>query len=153
MGTALCAHADSINSISMPPVEITAWAHKAVPILPGYAIVGDAVNSPDYEYNLYKRATTLAGACVAAHLPNAPAPSAMYELLRFGRVINTDNERAITPGAVPHWREITYPCGKGWVDPPPASSIPTFDHAKTPLSRSQVQVRSGCHTAPQALAP
>ena len=81
-----------------------------------YAIVGDAVNSPDYEYNLYKRATKLADACVAAHLPNAPAPSAMYELLRFGRVINTDNEQAIAPGAVPHWREVNYPGGKGWVD-------------------------------------
>ncbi len=63
-------------------------------------LIGDAMSSADLRYK-YKRATTLAGTCVAAHLPNAPAPSAMYELLRFGRVINTDNERAIAAGLDP----------------------------------------------------
>lgn len=46
----------------------------------------------DYEYNLYSKALTL--------YPNSP--SAGYELLRFGRVINTDNE-TLSPADAPLW--------------------------------------------------
>jgi predicted chitinase len=65
--------------------------------------------SADYEYNLYNRANKLAP-------PNNVAPSAMYELLRFGRVINTPHETLIPAGSVPHWREVKFPGGKGWVN-------------------------------------
>ncbi|MCD0491693.1 M23 family metallopeptidase [Chromobacterium violaceum] len=67
-------------------------------------------NSDDkYEYNLYSKATSLGD---AFHI----APSAAYELLRFGRVINTENETPIAAGAVPHWHKVNYPGGQGWVD-------------------------------------
>lgn len=62
-----------------------------------------------YEYNLYSKATSLGD---AFHI----APSAAYELLRFGRVINTENETPIAAGAVPHWHKVNYPDGQAWVD-------------------------------------
>jgi predicted chitinase len=66
----------------------------------------------DAEYELYTRANEISSAYPA----NArPAPSAVYELLRFGRVVNTANE-TITPHDVPHWREVHYPGGQGWVN-------------------------------------
>jgi predicted chitinase len=36
-------------------------------------------------------------------------------LLRFGRVVNTANE-TLTPATVPHWRQVCYPGGQGWVN-------------------------------------
>lgn len=66
-------------------------------------------NSDDkYEYNLYSKATALGD---AFHI----APSAAYELLRFGRVINTGHEKPIPEGTVPHWHKVNYPGGQGWV--------------------------------------
>lgn len=61
-----------------------------------YLEVGEPLtdaDGADYEYNLYSKALTL--------YPNSP--SAGYELLRFGRVINTDNETLSPAGA---------PCGE-----------------------------------------
>ncbi|MFC7419009.1 peptidoglycan DD-metalloendopeptidase family protein [Iodobacter arcticus] len=78
-------------------------------ILGEYICIGNEIIETDYEYNLYKAATTLANR-------NEIAPSAMYELLRFGRVINIDNEIAIPAGAAPHWRRVNYPDGQGWVN-------------------------------------
>lgn len=78
----------------------------------GYYIeLGQALADSDdkYEYNLYSKAASLGD---AFHI----APSAAYELLRFGRVINTDNEIPIAPGSIPHWHKINYPGGQGWVD-------------------------------------
>ncbi|SCK21605.1 peptidoglycan DD-metalloendopeptidase family protein [Vogesella sp. LIG4] len=67
-------------------------------------------NSDDkYEYNIYSKATTLGD---AFHV----APSSAYELLRFGRVINTENETRIEEGVVPHWHKVNYPGGQGWVN-------------------------------------
>ncbi|AZN36834.1 M23 family metallopeptidase [Iodobacter ciconiae] len=78
-------------------------------ILGEYTCIGNEIIETDYEYNLYKAATTLANR-------NEIASSAMYELLRFGRVINIDNETAIPAGAAPHWRRVNYPDGQGWVN-------------------------------------
>ncbi|MDW5417935.1 peptidoglycan DD-metalloendopeptidase family protein [Iodobacter sp. CM08] len=78
-------------------------------ILGEYICIGNEIIETDYEYNLYKAATTLANR-------NEIAPSSMYELLHFGRVINIDNETAIPAGAVPHWRKVNYPDGQGWVN-------------------------------------
>ncbi|GAA5786803.1 M23 family metallopeptidase [Chitiniphilus shinanonensis] len=61
------------------------------------------------EYNLYNRAKAISEAYPAT---GRPAPSAVYELLRFGRVINTANE-TLTPADVPHWREIIIPTADG----------------------------------------
>jgi predicted chitinase len=78
-------------------------------ILGEYICIGNEIIETDYEYNLYKTATTLASR-------NEIAPSAMYELLRFGRVININNETAIPAGAAPHWRKVNFPEGQGWVN-------------------------------------
>lgn len=65
---------------------------------------------PNAEYNLYTRATAIS----TAYPENARlAPSAVYELLRFGRIIDTTHE-TLTPDDVPHWRKIAYPGGTGW---------------------------------------
>jgi hydroxyethylthiazole kinase len=79
------------------------------------------------EYNLYKTATSISEAYPA----NArPAPSAVYELLRFGRVINTAQE-TLNPADVPHWRRIHYPGGEGWVNLN-ATSVHKFSDADFP---------------------
>lgn len=74
-------------------------------------LLGDAVRGQDAEYNLYTTATDISNAYPA----NArPAPSAVYELLRFGRVIGPD---ALNPADVPHWRQVLLPGGtQGWVN-------------------------------------
>ncbi|WP_267481907.1 peptidase M23 [Photorhabdus thracensis] len=70
-----------------------------------YETVGEAVVSEDYEYDLYKQAVKL--------YPDSP--SAGYEMLRFGRIINTEHE-TLSPADAPHWREVNYPGGAGWVN-------------------------------------
>ncbi|MCA7083243.1 M23 family metallopeptidase [Cupriavidus sp. DB3] len=72
--------------------------------------LGDPLTERDAEYNLYRDANAISEAYPA----NArPAPSAVYELLRFGRVIGPD---ALAPEDVPHWRQIRTPAGTGWVN-------------------------------------
>jgi hydroxyethylthiazole kinase len=73
-----------------------------------YCVVGDILKNVDgdeYEYNLYKYASKL--------YPDSP--SAGYELLRFGRVINTEYE-TLVPSDAPLWRTVNYPGGKGVVN-------------------------------------
>lgn len=72
--------------------------------------LGAALEENDAEYNLYTTATAISNAYPAAA---RPAPSAVYELLRFGRVIGPD---ALAPADVPHWRRIRYDGGEGWVN-------------------------------------
>jgi predicted chitinase len=69
------------------------------------------VSSSDkkYEYNINKKAIDLSNSF-------SITPSAAYELLRFGRVIDTANETEITSGSVPHWHEVGFSNGKGWVN-------------------------------------
>jgi predicted chitinase len=74
--------------------------------------VGDALEELDAEYNLYSRANEVSDSYPAEA---RPAASAVYELLRFGRVVNTANE-TLTPNDVPHWRQVRYPGGQGWVN-------------------------------------
>lgn len=74
------------------------------------ASLGNPLNEGDAEYDLYRAANDISN----AYPPNArPAPSAVYELLRFGRVIGPD---ALIPADVPHWRKVRYPGGLGWVN-------------------------------------
>ncbi|MBC7405211.1 MAG: hypothetical protein H7252_05960 [Cytophaga sp.] len=74
--------------------------------------VGRELREPSGEYQLYATATSISKAFPAT---SQPAPSAVYELLRFGRVINTAHE-TLTPADVPHWRQVNYPGGTGWVN-------------------------------------
>jgi predicted chitinase len=74
-----------------------------------YEEVGDTPKeSTHYEYDLYKTATHLATSTVAA--------SAVYELLRFGRILDTAVETSNVSG-VEHWHEVNLPEGKmGYVN-------------------------------------
>jgi Peptidase family M23 len=72
--------------------------------------IGDALEENEGEYNLYSAAVAISNAYPQA---GRPAPSAVFELLRFGRVIGPD---ALTPADVPHWRQVRYPGGQGWVN-------------------------------------
>jgi len=82
-------------------------------------IVGASVKEDEAEYKLYASATKISDAYRAANAkPNAtqapvPAPSAVYELLHFGRVIGPD---ALNPANTPHWRKICFGEGYGWVN-------------------------------------
>lgn len=87
--------------------------------------IGDTLEENDAEYNLYRDATAVSNAYPA----NArPAPSAVYELLRFGRVIGPD---ALNPLNVPHWRRVHYPGGTGWVNLN-ATNVTKFSDADFP---------------------
>jgi hydroxyethylthiazole kinase len=72
--------------------------------------VGAALTEADAEYTLYTTATAISEAYPAA---TRPAPSAVFELLRFGRVIGPD---ALAPADVPHWRQVRHAGGQGWVN-------------------------------------
>lgn len=109
---------------------------------PDGTALGDALAETDAEYNLYANAGAIVGAYRAAQgtVPqaqraafNVPAQSAVYELLRFGRVINTANE-TLTPADTPHWREIRTPNGQGWVNLN-ASTVHKFSDADFPQWR------------------
>ncbi|SPS01586.1 M23 family metallopeptidase [Cupriavidus taiwanensis] len=72
--------------------------------------LGASLVEPDAEYNLYRDANDISEAYPA----NArPVPSAVYELLRFGRIVGPDS---LVPADVPHWRRIRTPSGTGWVN-------------------------------------
>ncbi|POD89246.1 hypothetical protein BV924_22960 [Pectobacterium odoriferum] len=88
-----------------------------------YDLLGEPLvnaDGKDYEYNLYKTAMR----------NYKESPSAGFELLRFGRVINTDHE-TLVPADAPLWMTVNYPGGKGVVnlaDP----SIKKFSDADFP---------------------
>ena len=91
--------------------------------------LGDPINEADAEYDLYRAANDISDAYPA----NArPAPSAVHELLRFGRVIGPD---ALVPADVPHWREVRYPGGQGWVNLN-AAGVRKFSDADFPQWRA-----------------
>ncbi|MEK8035051.1 hydroxyethylthiazole kinase [Ideonella sp. DXS29W] len=81
-------------------------------LAPDGTAVGQLSEEQDAEYNLYARAIEISNVFPA---DACPAPSAVYELLRFGRVINTANESLI-PADLPHWRRVPYAGGSGWVN-------------------------------------
>ncbi|WP_148050952.1 M23 family metallopeptidase [Pseudomonas fluorescens] len=71
--------------------------------------IGSENEEADYEHNLFKKAKSI----------YSRAPSAGYELLRFGRVLGPDQ---LLPAEAAHWRRIKFP-GKageqprsGWVN-------------------------------------
>lgn len=73
-----------------------------------YVTVGEAlvdVEGEEYEHNL----------CSHAEKLYPDSPSAGYELLRFGRVINTEYE-TLVPANAPLWRTVNYPGGRGVVN-------------------------------------
>ncbi|MDP1682942.1 MAG: hydroxyethylthiazole kinase [Burkholderiales bacterium] len=100
--------------------------------------IGTAITEPDAEYNLYTRATNISAAYTADNAcPEAvPAPSAVYELLRFGRILGPD---ALNPANTPHWRSIAYEGGEGWVNLN-ADDVKKFSDADFPHWRGWVLI-------------
>jgi len=73
-----------------------------------YNLLGEPqvnADGEDYEYNLYKTAMR----------NYKESPSAGFELLRFGRVINTEHE-TLVPADAPLWMTVNYPGGQGVVN-------------------------------------
>ncbi|HEY5243051.1 MAG TPA: M23 family metallopeptidase, partial [Polyangiaceae bacterium] len=66
--------------------------------------LGTPIREADYEYKLEAR----------SHERFPGHPSAGFQLLRFGRVL--DNADTLTPANAPHWRQVAYDGGSGWVD-------------------------------------
>jgi hydroxyethylthiazole kinase len=78
------------------------------------SIIGNApVREPDAEYNLLVRATAIKTSYEQINGAIGPTPSALYELLRFGRIIGPD---ALDPLDTPHWRRANHSSGVGWVN-------------------------------------
>jgi predicted chitinase len=75
-------------------------------------LIGSALTEPGADYDLYPLATSIRNSLSGEA---APPISALYEQLRFGRVVNQAHERAVGVN-VPHWRRISYPGGTGWVN-------------------------------------
>ena len=75
--------------------------------------VGTALPEADAEYNILQRANEIAAAYHAANAPQIPKISALFDLLRFGRVLGPD---ALVPATTPHWRLANFPGGTGWVN-------------------------------------
>jgi hypothetical protein len=95
--------------------------------LTSFLISGEEIGShqeeADYEYNLYRTATTL----------YPQRPSAGYELLRFGRVLGPDT---LQPAEAAHWRQIALPPRSGgpetgWVNLN-ATTVAKFSDADFP---------------------
>lgn len=88
-----------------------------------YDLLGEPLvnaDGDDYEYKLYK--TSMRN--------YKESPSAGFELLRFGRVINTDHE-TLVPADAPLWMTVNYPGGKGVINLAD-SSIKKFSDADFP---------------------
>lgn len=92
------------------------------------SVMGSPLSEHEAEYSLYTSATEISDVYRKANAPQIPAPSAVYELLRFGRVIGPD---ALNPVDTPHWRKISYDGGEGWVNLN-AAGITKFSDADFP---------------------
>jgi predicted chitinase len=81
-----------------------------------YKLNGEVMAPPlredSADYKIYNSAVKLSDAYPRG---SRPAQSAVIEILRFGRVLNTPPEEIPEP-AVPHWRQITHNGVRGWVD-------------------------------------
>lgn len=83
--------------------------------LSSYAISGEPIgarcNVPDFEYNLYAKATERHNS-LDPGTQALSSPSGWYELLRFGRNLGPDP----LPAHAAHWREIPTTTGTVWAD-------------------------------------
>lgn len=90
--------------------------------------LGGALIEAEAEYQLYRDAGRIVAAYRTAGADQVPAHSAVYELLRFGRMLGPD---ALNPSDVPHWRQIRTPTGLGWVNLN-ADGVTRFSDADAP---------------------
>lgn len=75
-------------------------------------VIGTPIEDRNADYELYARASDISHAYPESA---RPAPSAVYELLRFGRILNVPNE-VLAPTDCPHWRRVQGNTQSGWVN-------------------------------------
>jgi hypothetical protein len=75
-------------------------------------ILGVPLEEQKADYDMYTAACDIVKACPAG---GQPAPSAVYEMLRFGRVLNGPNE-VLAPADCPHWRKVRGGAQVGWIN-------------------------------------
>jgi hypothetical protein len=75
-------------------------------------MLGTPVEEKDADYDMFDRATD-----ISQLFPPAarPAASSIYEMLRFGRVLNIPTE-TVVPASCPHWRQIRGNAQVGWIN-------------------------------------
>lgn len=83
-----------------------------------WAASGALPAESDAEYNLYKRASDLQsrysdGSLAGTTGITVPSPSAIFEIIRFGRCINDELARG---ARFNHWRKVRTLDGDGWVN-------------------------------------
>ena len=74
--------------------------------------IGNISEEQGAEYKIYQRASEISAAYPASA---RPAQSSVYELLRFGRIVNVANE-SLAPADVPYWRTVASRGGLGGVN-------------------------------------
>lgn len=75
-------------------------------------IIRESIEDKDADYDMYKRSNAIS----SAHPEGSrPAPSAVYEILRFGRILNTPEE-TLVPANCPHWRFVQGSIQAGWIN-------------------------------------
>ncbi|WP_157119442.1 M23 family metallopeptidase, partial [Azohydromonas lata] len=84
-------------------VHVTSYTPQGI-------VVGSPIIESGAEYKIHESCATISKSYKTA---TQPAPSAIMEILRFGRIIGPDT---LLPADLPHWREIPYTNGKGWVN-------------------------------------
>jgi hypothetical protein len=112
------------------------------------SIVGEVVEDHGAEYQFYTRSNKIVDEFPAA---NRPAPSALYELFRFGRVINSPDEK-LEPTNCPHWRYVSSCDGKGWVNLN-ASEVRKYSDADFPQWKSWALIDDDADGNSQADSP
>ena len=89
--------------------------------------IGTPIEDPNAEYDLFARADVISKAYPAA---GRPAPSAVYELLRFGRIVNPDHE-TLAPADCTNWQRVNFDGGAGWLNVN-AAAVRMFSDADFP---------------------
>ncbi len=88
--------------------------------------IGAPLEDDDADYDMYTRANNISEHYVGGR----PAPSAVYEMLRFGRLLAGSAE-TLTPANCPHWRRVQGNQQIGWINLA-AAGIRKFSDADFP---------------------
>ena len=84
-----------------------------------WSVSGAMPAESEAEYNLFSRATALSRRYTDSSLASIPAgiavpsPSAIFEMIRFGRCID---DQLASGARFNHWRKVNTPDGDGWIN-------------------------------------
>jgi predicted chitinase/murein DD-endopeptidase MepM/ murein hydrolase activator NlpD len=99
-----------------------------------YDMSGEKIGESIYEVKKDYRLTAYAEDLAGGISKSKPVPqSALLEILRFGRIINKENE-TLPNIFIPHWLKISHQCGHGWVNLN-ANGVNKFSDADFPVWR------------------